>query len=171
MKTSSDFILLYLLLTIAQLILCNYLGMTTLMLLTLLPAMVLCIPLSVGSVWAMLIAFATGLAVDLLGDGLIGLNAFALVPAALLRKPLVGSIFGRDMVERAGKFSIYKNGLFPCAGATVISTALFLVLYIFADGAGERPFWFNLVRFIISLPTSSALGLIVLNVLNPRERR
>lgn len=171
MRTSSDHIILYILMIVAQLIICNYLDMTQFVTLSLLPAMVLCIPLSLNTIWAMLIAFVTGLSVDFLGDGLIGLNAFALVPVAVLRKPLISSIFGRDIVERAGSISVHKNGLFPCAGATVISTALFLTLYIFADGAGERPFWFNLVRFICSILLSSIFCMIVFNVFNPREKR
>ncbi len=171
MRTNGNFILLYVLLTIAQLIFCNYLNMSQFVIFTLLPGLILCMPLGVNTIFCMLIAFVTGLTVDWLGDGLIGLNALALVPVALLRKPLVSSIFGHDMVERQGSFSIYKNGLFDCAGATVIVTCLFLLVYIIADGAGTRPFWFNLVRFLCSGIVSSILCLIVLNVFNPRERR
>lgn len=171
MRTSKDYILLYILLTAAQLIICNYLQLSQFVVLTLLPALILCMPLSVGSILCMIISFVTGLTVDWLGDGVIGMNALALVPVALLRKPLVSAIFGHDMVERQGSFSIYKNGLFSCAGATIIMVILFMLIYIITDGAGQRPFWFNMVRFICSALSSSILCLIVLNSLNPRERR
>ena len=171
MRTSGDFIIYYILLTVAQLIFCNYLNMSQFVVFSLLPALVFCLPMQVRTFPAMLIAFVTALAVDWLGDGLIGLNALALVPVALLRNPLVAGIFGRDVVERKGSFSIYKNGLFSCTGAVVIVTSVFMLVYIIADGAGTRPFWFMLVRFICSVAASSVLGLITLNVLNPRERR
>ncbi len=171
MKTNSYFTLLYVILTILQLVICNYLGLSQFLTLSLLPAMVFCLPLSVNTFWAMIIAFVTGLCVDGLGDGLLGLNAFALVPVALIRRPLVSGIFGSDVVERNGHFSIYNNGLFRCAGAVAICTAIFFFLYILVDGAGTRPFWFSLVRFLCSFLLSTVFGVIVLNVLNPRERR
>ena len=170
MKTSRDFILLYLLLLIAQLVICNYLYLSQFVVLSILPAMILCIPLTVNSVSALVIAFATGLVTDLLGDGLAGLNILALLPVAAFRKPLIGSIFGYDIVERQGRFNIRNNGFFPCMGAVLIMTALFMAAYIFADCAGTRPLWFLAVRWVASTAASGLLCLIVFNTLNPRER-
>ena len=56
----------YVLLFIAQLLLCNYFVFTPWMMATLLPAMVLCIPLNIGTTGAMVIACLTGLGVDFL---------------------------------------------------------------------------------------------------------
>ena len=60
----NSFALTYVLLTVAQMVLSNYFHFTPYMMITILPVMVLCIPTNVGTVKAMLIAFATGLAVD-----------------------------------------------------------------------------------------------------------
>lgn len=60
----NSFALTYVLLTVAQMVLSNYFHFTPYMMITILPVMVLCIPTNVGTVKAMLIALATGLAVD-----------------------------------------------------------------------------------------------------------
>ena len=78
----SGFWAAYLLLLLAQLLLSNFFNLTPYLMLSILPVMVLCIPIRVGPVGAMLIAFATGMVTDLLSEGLLGLNAFALVPVA-----------------------------------------------------------------------------------------
>ena len=56
----------YMLLLIIQLLLCNYFMMSPYMMLTLLPAMVLSIPLRYTTPQVLLIAFGTALAVDLI---------------------------------------------------------------------------------------------------------
>lgn len=171
MKVQGNNIMLWLLLLILQLVICNYLYISPLLVLTLLPAIIFCLPATLPTVWAMLIAFAAGAFVDLLGDGLIGLNALAAVPVALVRRMLLASIFGSDTVERGESISIYKNGFFRIAGALGIVISLFLAIYLFADNAGTRSFWFNLLRFAVSFPPSLLVGLLSFNVLNPKEKR
>ena len=64
----------YILLLIIQLLLCNYFMLSPYVMLTLLPAMVLSIPLRYATPQVLLIAFVTALAVDFLADGVPGLN-------------------------------------------------------------------------------------------------
>ena len=90
----SEFWVIYLLFLALQLVLSNYAHITPYVMLTLLPVMVLCIPIRVGTTGAMCIAFATGLVVDLLSEGLLGLNALALVPVALARNSILRLLFG-----------------------------------------------------------------------------
>ena len=136
-----------------------------------LPAMVLCIPLSVGTPLCLLIAFASGLSVDWLSEGLIGLNTSALLPAAVLRKPFIRMFIGEDLIVRNDNFSLRKNGFSKVFFALLASTALFLGMYIFLDGAGTRPFWFSASRFGVSLAANMVLGLIVVNVLTGEEKK
>lgn len=170
MKKSS-FWLIYLLLVIAQLILGNYACFTPYVLVTLLPIMVLCIPLQMGTVGAMLVAFVTGLAVDFLTEAVPGLNALALVPVAFSRRWVVGLVFGGELFARKEDFSVRRNGLGKVLTACALSTALFLVVYVWADAAGTRPFLFNLARFGASLPVNLLLSLLVLEYLAPDSRK
>ena len=61
MKTSQNPILMYILLVIAQILICNFINTGPYVFLTILPALILCIPLSVPTVPLMLAAAVSGL--------------------------------------------------------------------------------------------------------------
>ncbi|MBO4755721.1 MAG: rod shape-determining protein MreD [Bacteroidales bacterium] len=166
----SGFWLIYIILLVAQLLLSTYANFTPYVTVTLLPVMVLCTPIRMGTVLAMVIAFATGLSVDLLSEGLLGLNALALVPVAFARNSIIRLIFGGELFAREEDFSIHRNGFWKVLVAIVLSTALFLAVYIWADGAGTRPLLFNAIRFGASLVASTLLSLLVVNLLAPDSR-
>ena len=167
----TSFFLVYFLLTVAQLLICNYFHLTPYVTLSILPVMVLCIPIKYSTVAALFIAFGTGLSVDLLAEGLLGLNTFALLPVALVRRPLIRLVFGDEVFARNEDFSVKKNGFGKVSGAIVIAQALFLALYIWADGAGTRPFWFNMARFSASLAAGYILAVILIDTLAPDSRK
>lgn len=171
MKTSQNFGLMYCLLIICQIVLCNYCSLGPYIMLTMLPAMILCIPLTVGPAGCMLIAFASGLAVDWLAEGIIGLNAAAAVPAALLRKPVIRLFFGEDIINRSDSISIQKNGTAKVSVAIMTILIVFLGIYIYMDGAGTRPVWFNFTRFGLSMICNLLLSLIVVKILTPDDRK
>ena len=161
----------YLLVFIAQLLLSNYFAFSPWIMATVLPAMVLCLPLSIGTVGAMLIAFVTGMGVDLLSEGIIGLNALAVVPVAFARNKIIDIVFGQELILRKKAFSIRRNGLGKVLLATLIAQALFLAIYIWVDSAGMRPAGFNVLRFICSLAGSMLVSLFILDLLAPDPRR
>ena len=49
--------------------------------------------------------------------------------------------------------------------------SLFLVIYLWADGAATRPWLFNLIRFAVSLAAGMLLGVAVVDMLMPDDRR
>jgi hypothetical protein len=166
-----DYIVLYLLALVIQMVITNYFHLTPFISLSILPVMVLCIPLSRSTINAMIIAFATGLALDVLAEGSYGLNTVAILPIAACRKLIVSMIFGKDHIVRDEDFSIRKNGLGKVGLAIVLAQAVFLFIYISADGAGMRPFWFNAARFGASLTVNSLVSLTAATVLTPDDRR
>ena len=165
------FWLIYVLLVIAQLLLTNYLRVSPYLMLTILPVMVLCISIRTGTLGAMLIAFVTGLAVDFLSDGLPGLNALALVPVAYCRNGIIRLVFGTEVFAREEDFSVQKNGFGKVFQALFIAQVIFLVIYIWVDGAGMRPFSFNAIRFAVSLVGGILISLPTLGLLAPDSRR
>lgn len=171
MRMNQHFGILYLLLLICQIVLCNYSPLGPYIMLTLLPAMILCVPLKISTIGCMLIAFGSGLAVDWLSEGLIGINAASLVPVALARKGIIRIFFGEDLITRSDSFSFNKYGIAKVSAAIMTSIALFLVMYIILDGAGTHPLWFNIAYLGASLIANWLLGLIVTNILTPDDRK
>lgn len=171
MRTGQNFWIYYFLLLIGQVILCNYFPFSLYVVLTMLPAMVLCIPLGISTAGCLLIAFASGLTVDWLSEGLLGLNAASLVPVALLRKPLIRFFLGEDLITRNDSFSFRKNGVPKIAMTMLTAAFVFTGLYIMLDGAGTRPVGFNLLRLAGSILASWLLSLLVTDILTPDDRR
>ena len=170
MKTQ-NFGLLFFLMVLGQMILCNFAGFSPYIMLTMLPAMIVCVPLTVSTPICLALAFVTGLSVDWLSEGLIGINAASLVPVALMRKPLIRFFLGEDLITRKDNFSFRKNGIGKISLVIITSLLIFLGIYIFLDGAGTRPTWFNLTRMGISLLCNYVLALIVTNILTVDDRK
>lgn len=166
-----NFGLLYFLMALAQIVLCNFTDLGPYVMLSLLPAMVVCVPLTISTPLCMLLAFVTGLSVDWLSEGLVGINAASLVPVALMRKPLIRFFLGEDLITRSDSFSFRKNGVGKITMLLFIATALFLGIYIMLDGAGTRPVWFNMIRLGISLACNCILALTVTNILTEDDRK
>ena len=171
MKTNQNFSLIYALMLVCQIVLSNYADLGPYITLTLLPAMILCVPTSISSITCMLIAFMSGFATDWLAEGLLGLNVAALLPVALIRKGVIRIFLGEDIIARNDSFSIRKNGLGKVTSALLTCTAIFLAAYIFLDGAGTRPFWFCATKFGVSLACNWALGILVIRTLTTDDRK
>ena len=130
--------------------------------LTLLPTMILCLPTQWSTLRLMFVAFLSGLAVDFFADGLIGLNAFSLVPVALARRLMLVRFFNEELVLRGETLSWRKWGLPRILGCVLLCTALFLILYVSVDAAGERAFLPCLSTFASSLAADMLLSVPVL---------
>lgn len=165
------FALTYILLAVAQMLLTNYFHFTPLCMVTILPVMALCIPTKIDTLWAMVIAFVTGLAVDLFAEGAIGLNALAMVPVAYLREGLIGTIFGPEPFEHKENLTTKKYGFARISFAILLETVLFLVIYITADCAGTRPLWFMGTKLGLSLLASYIVSVLIVNLLSYDDRR
>jgi len=160
----------FILLVIVQITICNLCPISPLLTISILPALILCMKTDMNPVSAMIVAFLTGLATDLLGDGVIGLNALALVPVAAVRPFFLSLFFGKETVERGEYFSFRKNGAGAILTAVICLYAVFLLIYIGADGAGTRSFLFNSKRFVLSMAASVTPALICVHILSYQER-
>lgn len=171
MKVNQHFGTLYILLLIGQIILCNYGQFSPFVMLTMLPSMVLCLPTSMSTITGMIIAFLSGLSVDWLSEGLLGLNAASLVPVALMRRGIIKLFLGEDLITRGDRFTYRKNGIAKISAAHAVCLITFLGLYILLDGAGTRPAWFCLTKGGISFACSFILAVIVTNILSVDDRK
>lgn len=170
MKTAQNKLLTIILMTLVQMVICNFFDFSLYLVFSILPAMIMCYPLSRGTVETMVVAFASGLAVDWLSDGLLGLNALALVPVALCRKPVVRLIMGEETIVREEDFTIRKNGFMKVSATLLAGEIIFFALYILADGAGTRPFWFDCARFFASVAASYPLAIAVTEIMSPSRQ-
>lgn len=155
----------FVLLLIAQICICNFFRFSQYVMLSILPTMILMIPIKRNTITALLIAFLSGAAVDFFSDGLMGLNILALVPVAFLRFTIIRLVFGEEVFARQEDISLPRQGSYKMSLAITMAQALFLIVYIYADGAGTRPFLFSCIRFGASLVAGVILSLLVARIL------
>lgn len=158
------------LLLVAQVLIYNYFNLTQFVLLTFLPGIILFLPIETSTIKALVIAFVMGFAVDFFASGVIGLTIASLLPVALLRRPIITLVFGEELFSRGEDINLRRQGLFKANLGIVLGTAVFLLFYITVDGAGMRPFWFNLVRFVASLAASSLVSLFIAGLLTEEDK-
>lgn len=171
-KNDIHFMIAAVLTVLAQIVICNYMFLGPMATVTVLPVLVLFMPLKRPAWSVMTEAFCIGIVIDLFSDGVLGLNAAALVPVALLQKPFIRLFVGEDTVVRRDPVSINKTGWMRAIAMSTLATLLFLVVYVFLDSAGTRSFGFNCARTGISLAASLVFELIAVHVfsnLNKRE--
>lgn len=166
----SNLLLKFVLLLIAQILLCNFFTFSRYLMITFLPAMILFLPIRQNTLTTLFIAFASGFAVDFLSDGMLGLSSLSLVPIALCRKSIIRLVFGSEILVREENLSFSKNGIPHIFTGIIISTALFLAIYIRADGAGLRPALFNLTKFVASLALSSLISVFIIKRITQDDR-
>lgn len=168
----SRFFLTYAMVVLVQILICNYLNLSLFVALSLLPVIVLFIPIRYSTSLALFVAFISGLAVDYFAEGLVGLNALALLPVAFCRKSIINLVFGDEIFARKEDISINQHGVLKVSIAIIIAQSLFMLIYIWADGAATRPFWFNLTRFLMSVIIGWLISLSVSEALvqDRRER-
>lgn len=163
--------IMFLMIAATQLLICNYLNISAYVTISLLPVLFLCFPTRFSTITAMLAAFATGLVVDLLAEGTIGLNVFALLPVAASRRTLCDWIFGKEISLLNEDISLRKFGLLKMAFATFLAYSIFLLFYIAADGGPARPLLFNLLRFGCSIVPGVIISLVTTGILDPSGGR
>lgn len=167
---SNRFTVCFILALLVQLVLTKY-CQWPLTYICLLPAMILCMPTIRPTWWTMIMAFLVGFAVDALADGPLGLNAIALVPVAALQKSIIRFVVDEDLVERHYNFSFKSNGYISLGISLAIVYALFFIVYIFIDSAGERSFVFNFMKLLTSMLVSLIFGMVTIAVLCPYQRK
>lgn len=161
------FILVYLILMVVQSIIGNYFWLARYVLISVLPALILMLPRSYGSIVSMLIAFVTGLAVDFFSTGMVGLSSFALVPLALSRRLLDTLVFGDDQASQEDELSFQHFGAPKMLLSILLSCVLYFALYVWADSAGTVGFWQAFLRFLLSVIVSTPVCAFAARLLRP----
>lgn len=159
----------YLLLLVAQILLWNFFNFSQYLMIVFLPVMILMMPINRSTNTTLILAFICGFVVDFFADGHLGLTAAALLPVALLRRPIIMFVFGNELFSRGENLSTKRQGWEKLIIATALATAVFLLAYIFIDSAGTRAFWVDVVKFFSSLIVSTFISFFVGDVLSPEN--
>lgn len=162
MKEGYGRVWLYTILLLMQIFLSDYVNIGPYIYLCCLPLLVILLPIEQNTSISMGLAFLAGLIVDLLGDGIPGLNAAAAVALAAVRKPLFWAFFNKNNIDRGDLPSIQEAGIFRHINFLAASLAVFFIVYIGLDSAGMESILTTVLRFVLSI----AANLVLLVVLD-----
>lgn len=160
MKKPAD-IVYCILLFLLQLVLSDYVHLGPWICLCLLPLLILQIPLSRSPHVVMLIAFGLGLGLDILSDGVPGLNAFAAVLAAAPRKFFFRLLVNSDRQDKTEVPLLTEVGLIKYLKYLAVLCAIYMAAYVLVDCISFRPLGFIALKFLISWVASTALCLLL----------
>lgn len=154
--TRARLYLLYAVLLVIQMVLANFLDVTSYLVISFLPAIIVCLPTRFHTVPVMVAAFALGFVVDFFSGSLLGLSSLALVPVALTRRLFLSLVFGKDYFERREDIVSDRQGMYRTGLCILLETILFLIIYVTVDAAGMTSAGYNTLRII----ASTAVGMV-----------
>ena len=154
-------ILFFILVFLLQLVISDYLNLGPWVCLTLVPFLILHIPLSRNPHWVMLAAFGIGLGLDILSAGVPGMNAFAAVLTAAPRKFFYRTLVNADRQDKTEIPLLKDVGFLKYARFLIVLVAIYLAAFILLDCVSVQPAGFIAIRFAASTLASTALSLLL----------
>ena len=154
-------ILYVILIFILQMLICDYVNLGPWLYLSLMPLIVLLIPRQIRIHGTMLIAFGVGLLLDVLSDGVLGLNAASAVLVAAFREVLYKNIINGDRQDRTRTVSVRTAGTLKFIYYLLASVSIFTACYVLLDCIGSRSVGFMAMTFAISTVSSTLICFLV----------
>lgn len=151
MNNVVKYILTGVILLLIQLVTDEYINVFPLLHIAVFPLLIIILPDNIKPIALMVIAFLFGLIIDAISDGVIGLNAAALVGVAFFKQPLLYAMLNKsnliDMVVISSKN--IKTGLYICICGILYS--IFFFIYIVLDGITSADILYSLIRFAVDV--------------------
>jgi len=161
-----DFYIKFAILLCAQVLLMNFFNFSQYIVLSFLPVMIMFVPIHRGTTFNLVLAFVSGFLVDFFSSGILGLTCAALLPLALCRQGIIRLVFGAEVFTREENLSFERQGLPKMFISILISTLLFLTLYVWIDAAGTKDFWFLFLKVVLSTLASSMVSVFIASILS-----
>lgn len=162
-------IILFVLIFILQVLICNYVDVGAYIYICLIPLLIINIPMKLDFRLTMLIGFALGLLLDLFANGVLGLNAAAGTMLAAFKGPLFQKTVNKEHRYNIEVPSMRNIGIINYIAYLTMCTAIYLFTFTLLECVSLRPFLFILIRILISLVINVALMAIISNSIMDRE--
>lgn len=148
------------LLFLLQVMVANHIDLGPYIFIGLLPLILMHIPATTSDALRMVIAFALGLLLDIMTDGVPGLHAGAATVLGALCGTIYRNRINTDWRNDSGVPTVLSIGP-GYALYAFIATLIYVSAYILLECATIRPFWFILLRILLSTAVSTLLTVII----------
>ena len=163
---SFKYIFLGVMLLLIQLLISGYLNIWPMVYLAVFPLLLITIPYNCNRTLAICIAFVYGLVIDLLSDGVPGLNASAAVALTYFRPLFYRLVIPKSTLENLTDITTRYVSTAQFLLVAVLCYSIFFVFYIILDAWGYFSFFYTFARFILNIIVNTALALLLWKSLN-----
>jgi hypothetical protein len=163
MNRTVKYITLGTIIIICQALLSEYVNIWALLYIAIFPQFIILLPTSMNRSLYLITAFALGLCIDLFSDGILGLNAAALVAMAYSR-PLI-----LKFTLPKGNFDSNENS--PLTLRTIEITSLtlitallltvFFAAYILIDSAASFTFGYTVLKLVVCIIANTLVSILL----------
>ena len=154
-------IIVYAVVILLQVIINNYVNLGPLVYICLIPLLIVYLPLDQKPYISLIIAFGLGLIIDILADGVLGLNAGAATLVALVYKPIFYPIFQKNNYSKKYIPPIRESGVWHHVLYMLIILAIYFLFYIAFDGLATTTVGVSLIRYLLNIAINLAVALVV----------
>lgn len=151
-----------LILIICQILLSEYVNIWPVLYIAIFPQLIILLPPTTNKTAQMVAALVLGFCVDIFADGVLGLNAAAMVAMAYLRPFVLKVTLSKTSLDSSENQPLLPRNveLQKLALITAILLAVFFSVYIVIDSAGTFPLWYILLKTIICVAANTIISLM-----------
>lgn len=154
-------IIIYAVVILLQVIINNYVNLGPMIYICLIPLLIIYLPLDQKPYLSLIIAFGLGLIIDIMSDGVLGLNAGAATLIALVYRPLFYPVFQKNNYSKKYIPPIRESGIWRHVLYMLIILAIYFLFYIIFDGLAKSTLLTSLVRYLMNIAVNLAIATIV----------
>ncbi len=162
MNVNFKYITLGILLIVCQILLSEYVNIWPVLYIAIFPQFIILLPPAMNRYAHMLAAFFLGMAIDLMADGVLGLNAAALTAMAYARPQLLKLIFSRvglDNIETSPLLPRYVD-IMKLVTLNALMLLIFFTVYVLLDTAGTLPLWYAALKILLCTAANCIINII-----------
>ena len=162
MDVRLKYVTLAVLLIVCQILLSEYVNIWPVLYIAIFPQFIILLPPSVNKSAQLLIAFALGIAIDIFADGVLGLNAAALVAMAYTRPLFLKLILPKTNLDTTDNLPLLPRTveIQKLALLNAIMLGIFFLVYVLLDSAGSFTFWYTLLKVVLCIIANTALSVV-----------
>ena len=154
-------IIIYAVVILLQVIINNYVNLGPIIYICLIPLLVIYLPLDQKPYLTLIIAFGLGLLIDILSDGVLGLNAGAATLIALVYRPLFYPVFQKNNYSKKYIPPVRESDIWHHILYLLIILAIYFLFYIIFDGLARTTLVTSLLRYLVNVAVNLAVATIV----------
>lgn len=148
-------------LMLMQMLISGYVNIWPMLYIAVFPMLLIALPYNINRYIALLVAFGTGLLIDFVSDGVLGLNAAAATALMYFRGPFFHLIINKNTLENMTLLTERSIGTSKFILLSAFSYAVFFIFYIALDSGESTSFLYILLRFAINLTVNVALVVLL----------